>query len=218
MSRTLYLPAPGQEVVAATVQSVLPPVGEYVTERAGEFFLLLDPALNNGRGWRAYDCLQQAATSPWMEPLRQYGVRSLTYAGFTGVTFPPGASGGDVWAAALPFMAPSRLVICMTTADVQGFLSDGWAAYHTWGDPDQQLALVPWWPDAAAPFGQPATFTLALTHEVAEWLTDPDGRGFPEDGDFTGEVGDRCNWQPYAVGPYLVSKVWDDARGVCGPV
>lgn len=239
--KRMFFPAgvgqrPPETVMRPVAAQPTLPLGEYVSERSGEVFLLADTRFPNS--WHAYNALTAWSADSGFSVLKQYGPEQLTYAGFATIAIPDGATGSQLAAAAAPFLAPNRLVVMLCMSNVQGFLSDGWAAYHTWDGEGRAWAIVPDWPTTGVwrgsqiwdpPLGQPDSMLVALTHEVNEWLTDPDGRGYVEqDGDYTTEVGDLCNWKTYTLtapgypgGPdsltYRVSQTWDARTGSCRP-
>lgn len=211
---------------ATPTHTTTPP--DLVTEAKSEYVILADERSLKGIAYHFWNAFNQLLVDPWFGVLKQYGVESARYAGYQFVEFPDNADEWQLYDVAKQAFASNRLVLCLTTPNVKGFLTDGWAAYHTWDSDNNTWSIVPCgdWPGweryGGSPFGHPHTELIAGTHEWAEYLTDPTGQGFTaKAGDFSTEVGDECNWDTHKIQAgnwqYLVTKVWDDANKTCAP-
>jgi hypothetical protein len=180
------------------------------------YVLIGSPQLAVGVLWTVWDLLNNAlcrAGGPFLAGLAQYGVRSCDYAGYGDQNWRPPAD--------------AIRIFCMTEREAHAYDFDGfiyrqqWAAYH-WADALGPFAICPYPDLGMGPFSPVEVFTGAVSHELAEVLTDAvPGTGWTYPDGY--EADDTaCAWRLGRVSTpdanYAVSPYWrNDARS-CGGV
>jgi Fibronectin type III domain len=135
--------------------------------------------------------------------------------------------GNRAAAAAAHYNYPSGSLYMVYTPSGKSQLGFGtdWCAYHTWvqaGSVNVPYGYMPYQPDAGSNCGASLVdgpldgFSIVGGHEYAEAVTDPllaDTAGYsgwldPTIANFSGEIGDKCDWNPPVKNVTMNGRVW----------